>query len=71
MVGARPVWDVEAVLRMRARRSGVGPMVSAERVLNDAAVNVVPSLHSVFRIDQEPLTAHGAANIRRQLGRLT
>ena len=46
-------------------------MVGAERVLNDAAVDGVTGLHPIFRVDQKPLTAHRAADIRREPGRLT
>jgi hypothetical protein len=71
VVGAQSTGNMERIPRMRARRSGLRVMVGAERVLNDAAIDGVTGLHPVFRVDQKPLTADGAANIRREFRRLT
>ena len=71
MVRSGSSGDVEGILRVRARRTGVRGVVGAECVLNDAAVDRVTGLHSIFRVDQKTLTAHRAAHIRRELGWLT
>lgn len=70
-MGPRSVGDMKRVLWMRTRRNRVRTVVCAERVLNDAAVDIVAGPHSVLRVDQKPLATHRTAYIRRKLGWLT
>jgi hypothetical protein len=70
-LGSGPAGDVECAARVSAGRGGVGDVVRAEGVNDDAAADNLRGVHAGFGKDEKALTADGAADARGELRLLT
>jgi hypothetical protein len=59
-----PAGNVEGTRRMSAGGGGVGGMMRAKDMLDEAAVHALIRLHAVLGIDEKALAAYGAADAR-------